>query len=116
MPEINVSYFTVAKDEYEGGSCPICSRCGATMRHVTVINGKHYGNSCGKKVLESMLKLEDDRMKLLNLASETLLGVVRNFESFTVEYLNRRIESCTQSGKMDYVHAWQLVLQAKNLA
>jgi hypothetical protein len=50
----SIRYYSVARDEFEGGNCPECARCGSTMRHVTEINGRTYGSGCGKIIIAEM--------------------------------------------------------------
>ena len=114
---MNVRYFTVARDEYEGGSCPTCARCGSAMRHVTSVNGTLYGSNCGKIVIVAARRAEGKRAALIaeagKVISATLVPVL--FDSWTMQYINERIESCDRAERPLLGAAWRLILQAKTL-
>lgn len=105
---MKIRYFTVARDEFEAGSCPTCARCGATMRHVTEINGATYGTGCGKIVLASLEAAESEIKRLVAEAAKVLPAAAARFNrgEFTADEIQTRQLRCYDAGKMDWSMAW----------
>lgn len=111
---MNVRYFSVAKDAYEAGDCPTCARCGATMRHVTEIDGQMYGSGCGKIVIAAQERAEHEIKALVKIAAAVLPAAAARFErgELTVAEIAMRQARCYEAGKWDWSMAWGHLLTA----
>lgn len=111
---MNVRYYTIAKDAFEAGDCPTCTRCGSTMRHVTEINGALYGSNCGKIVLASIENAEREINTLVAEAAAIAPAAAARFKrgELTAVEIQTRIGSCLDAGRFEYAKAWRLLYTA----
>jgi len=113
---MDISFFTVSKDEFEAGDCPTCSACGATIRHVTKIDGRFYGSGCGKLIIETALKQEKERKDKI----ATIVEIMGNNSAPNI-LANWSDEQIKQS--RDYAvtnatknkEAWLLIAELRNI-
>lgn len=61
-----IRFYSISKDEFEGGDFVICQECGAHLRHIMEVGNVPYGLDCGAKkagwTLRKAKKVQD-RMK-----------------------------------------------------
>lgn len=105
----SIRYFSVARDEFEGGNCPECARCGSTMRHVTEINGRTYGSGCGKIIIEEMNR----RANQIKEVAKTIPAVMGMLRYWDIAHIEARIESCERRGEIKFLQAWKTIREIK---
>jgi len=108
MTNISIRFYTVPLDAFEAGDCPMCARCGSTMRHVTEINGATYGSGCGKIVLASLEAEQSEIKALVGYAAKVLPAAAARFNrgELTADEIQTRQLRCFDAGKFDWAMAW----------